>query len=364
MKRRTFIMGGLGSALSLPLLGAMKQEKFDAAAAALAKAVEEGRLHAASLCVRHGKDEFVRSFGAAKTPDAMLLLASITKTMTAAALMTLVDREKLRLEDPVSKVLPEFSAGPRDRITLRQLLTHVSGLPDQLPENQALRKGHATLAQFVEATVRTPLLFEPGARFSYSSMGILLASEVGRRITGLDFRDVVDRAVFQPLEMKRSALGLGRFARDEMIRNQVERAAPEAGSGDSSAKDWDWNSPYWRELGSPWGGAHGSAPDVARFFAEFLHPTERMLKPDAARRMVTNHNAEGIVPRGLGFSLGARAGSPGCSEKTFGHSGSTGTLAWADPATDTVFVVLTTLPASVQPHPLRAASDLVAKALS
>ena len=357
MKRMT-------SALSLPLLGAMKQEKFDAAAAALAKATEEGRLHAASLCVRHGKDEFARSFGAAKTPEAMLLLASITKTMTAAAVMTLVDREKLRLEDPVSRVIPEFSAGPRDRITLRQLLTHVSGLPDQLPENQALRKGHATLDRFVEATVRTPLLFEPGARFSYSSMGILLASEMARRITGMDFRDVVDRTVFQPLEMKRSALGLGRFARDEMVRNQVERAAPEAGAGDSSAKDWDWNSSYWRELGSPWGGAHGSAPDVARFFAEFLHPTERMLKPDTARRMVTNHNAEGVVPRGLGFSLGARSGSPGCSEKTFGHSGSTGTLAWADPATDTVCVVLTTLPASVQPHPLRAASDLVAKAVS
>jgi CubicO group peptidase (beta-lactamase class C family) len=364
MNRRTFVMGGLGSALSVPLLGAMRQEKFDAAAAALAKAVEEGKVHAASLCVRHGKEEFARAFGAAKTPDAMLLLASITKTLTAAAVLTLVDREKLRLEDPVSKFIPEFSAGPRSRVTLVQLLTHVSGLPDQVPENAALRKSHAPLSQFVEATVRVPLLFEPGARFSYSSMGILLASEIARRVTGSDFRDVVDRAVFQPLEMKRSSLGLGKFPREEMIRNQVERAAPESGAGDPSAKDWDWNSVYWRELGAPWGGAHGSAPDVARFFAEFLHPTERMLKPDSVRRMVTNHNAEGIVPRGLGFSLGTRAGSPGCSEKTFGHSGSTGTLAWADPATDTVCVVLTTLPASVQPHPLRAASDLVAKAVS
>src|SRR5436190_9402687 len=364
MNRRTFVMGGLGSAFSVPLLGAMRQGKFDAAAAVLAKAVEEGTVRAAALCVRHGKDEVSRSFGAAKTPDAPFLLASITKTMTAAALLTLVDREKLRLEDPVSKVLPEFSAGPRSRITLLQLLTHVSGLPDQLPENQALRKSHATLAQFVDAAVRTPLLFEPGARFSYSSMGILLASEIARRVSGSDFREFMDCAVFQPLAMTRSALGLGRFAREELVPNQVERAAPEAGAGDPSAKEWDWNSAYWRELGAPWGGAHGSAPDVARFFAEFLHPTERMLKPDTARRAVTNHNADGIVPRGLGFSLGTRAGSPGCSDRTFGHSGSSGTLAWADPASDTVCVVLTTLPASVQPHPLRAASDLVAKAVS
>jgi CubicO group peptidase (beta-lactamase class C family) len=90
-----------------------------------------------------------------------------------------------------------------------------------------------------------------------------------------------------------------------------------------------------------------------------------MMKPDTARLMIRNHNGDGIVPRGLGFSVGRGSGSPGCSEKTYGHSGSSGTLAWADPATDTVCVVLTTLPgAAAKPHPLRVASDLVAKAVS
>jgi CubicO group peptidase (beta-lactamase class C family) len=361
MDRRTFLVGGLGSAV----LSAMKQERFDLAAAALARAAEEGKVRAASLCVLHGKDRFARSFGAAASPDAVFLLASITKTLTAAAVLTLVDREKLRLDDPVSKFIPEFSEGPRRRITLSQLLTHVSGLPDQLPENPALRKRHASLADFAAAAVATPLLFDPGARFSYSSMGILLASEAARRLAGLDFAELVDGAVFQPLEMKRSAMGLGRFKLEDVILNQVEKAAPESGAGDPTAKEWDWNSPYWRGLGAPWGGAHGSAPDVARFFAEFLRPTDRMMKPETARLMVRNHNADGITPRGLGFSLGARAGSPGCSAKTYGHSGSTGTLAWADPVTDTVCVVLTTLPAgAVSPHPLRVASEAVAKAVS
>jgi len=351
--------------MSIPLLGAVRREKFEDAAGVLSKAADEGRIHAASLCVRHGKDIFARSFGAAKSPEAMFLLASITKTLTAAAVMTLVDRDKLRLDDPVSNYIPEFSTGPRGRITLAQLLTHVSGLPDQLPENQALRKSHAALAEFVGAAVRTPLLFEPGAKYSYSSMGILLASEVARRITGTDFLQFVDRAVFQPLEMSRSVLGLGRFKLEEVVRNQVEKAAPESGAGDPSAKEWDWNSPYWRALGAPWGTAHSSAPDVARFFAEFLHPTDRMMKPDTARLMVKNHHPEGFVPRGLGFAAGSKSGSPGCSEKTFGHSGSSGTLAWADPATDTVCVVLTTLPGgAASPHPLRVASDLVAKAVS
>ena len=89
------------------------------------------------------------------------------------------------------------------------------------------------------------------------------------------------------------------------------------------------------------------------------------MKPDTARLMVKNHNPERFAPRGLGFAAGSKSGSPGCSEKTFGHSGSSGTLAWADPATDTVCVVLTTLPgAAATPHPLRVASDLVAKAVS
>jgi CubicO group peptidase (beta-lactamase class C family) len=361
MDRRTFLLG----ALSAPVLSAMKREKFDDAAAVLAKAAADGKIRAASLCVRHGKEEYARAFGEAKSPEAMFLLASITKTLTAAAVLTLVDKDQLRLDDPVVKHLPEFSAESRSKITVLQLLTHTSGLPDQLPENAALRRAHSSLADFVTATVRTPLLFEPGKRFSYSSMGILLASEIARRISGSSIHDLVDRAVFQPLEMKRSAMGLGRFKLEDVILNQVDHAAPEAGAGDPTAKEWDWNSPWWRSLGAPWGAAHASAPDVARFFAEFLHPTERMMKPETARLMVKNHHAEGITPRGLGFAMGARSASPGCSEKTFSHSGSSGTFAWADPATDTVCVVLTTLPGgALSPHPLRIAADLVAKAVS
>lgn len=365
MDRRTFLVQGFGAALSAPLLGAFRQEKFDAAADVLTSATARGQLSAASLCVWHGKGKFVRAFGTATSPDAPFLLASVTKTLTAAALMTLVDRGRLRLDDPVSKFLPEFSGEPRQKITLSHLLTHTSGLPDQLPENRALRSSHATLGQFVEATVRTPLLFEPGEKYSYSSMGILLASEMARRITSTDFAEFLDKSVFGPLEMKHSALGLGRFKLEEIVRNQTDHAAPESGAGDPTAKEWDWNSPYWRALGAPWGTAHCSAPDVARFYGEFLHPTDRMMRSETALLMVKNHNPPGFTPRGLGFATGRQSGSPGCSEKTYGHSGSSGTLAWADPATDTVCVVLTTLPGgAAKPHPLRVASDLVAKAAS
>ena len=81
--------------------------------------------------------------------------------------------------------------------------------------------------------------------------------------------------------------------------------------------------------------------------------------------MLRNHNRGGLRPRGLGSSIDATAGSGACSEKTFGHSGATVTLAWADPATDTICVVLTTLPGrAANPHPRRLASDRVAEAVA
>ncbi len=180
-------------------------------------------------------------------------------------------------------------------------------------------------------------------------------------ISGIDILKLVDRTVFQPLKMARSAQGLGRFKLEDMVPCQTDRAAPEAGGGDPRAKEWDWNSPYWRSLGAPWGGTHASAPDVATFFAEFLNEAGAAIKPETARLMVRNHNPAGLTPRGLWLNVGAAAGSAGCSARTFGHTGSTGTIAWTDPATQTICVLPTSLPArAVQPHPRDLAANAVA----
>jgi beta-lactamase class C len=97
--------------------------------------VDAGILEAATLYVRiEGKVE-LRSFGKADSADAIFLLASISKPMTATGLMVLMDRGELRMSDKVMKFIPEFSEGDRSEITIQQLLTHTSGLPDQLPEN-------------------------------------------------------------------------------------------------------------------------------------------------------------------------------------------------------------------------------------
>jgi len=346
-----------------PVLAALRKERLDDAGDVLAKAIASGQVASAVLHVRQRETSFTRTFGKVRSGEAMFLLGSITKPICVTALMTLFDRGEFRLDDALKKFIPQFTANGRDEVTMRHLLTNVSGLPDQLPENDALRKKHAGLGEFVEPAIRTPLLFAPGARYQYSSMGILLATHVAELISGKTILEFTDRAVFQPLGMKHSILGLGKLTLDDVVPCQTEHAAPEAGAGDPAARDWDWNSPYWRKLGAPWGGAHASAPDLARFLDEFLSARGVVIKPETAKLMTSNQNGAGITPRGLGLNVGSAAGSRGCSERTFGHTGSTGTLAWADPATETTCVVLTSLPArAVEPHPRDLAAAQVAAA--
>jgi len=352
---------GIAIGLGAPVFAALRRERMDEAVETLARATREGQVAAAVLHVVQRENSFTRSFGKATSADAMFLLGSISKPISATALMTLFDRGEFKLDDLVKKFLPQFVQDHRDEVTIRHLLTHVSGLPDQLAENNELRSKHAPLSEFVEHAIRTPLQFVPGSKYQYSSMAILLAARVAELIGGTDILTLVDRAVLQPLKMQRSAQGLGRFRLQDMVSCQTEHAAPESGGGDPRAKDWDWNSPWWRKFGAPWGGTHASGPDLAKFLGEFLNETGACLKPETARLMVQNSNSPGLTPRGLGWSVGSSAGSKGCSEKTFGHTGSTGTIAWADPVTRTLCVVLTSLPArAMQPHPRDLAADAVA----
>lgn len=363
MKRRGLLQAGLGFVMGAPLVAALSRKKLDIAEEVLQSATDSHQVTAAALYVRHRDEVVAKSFGAAKTIDASFLLASISKPITVAAVMTLMDAGEFKLNDPVRKFLPTFRGDGRNKITMQQLFTHNSGLPDQLPENSRLRAAHAPLSEFVNAALRTPLLFGPGTKFGYSSMAILLASEVARRITGQPIATLVDERVCRPLGLKHTALGIGQLDKDRLVRCQVEDAAPESGSGDVTTKSWDWNSDYWRKLGVPWGGAHGSAGDVGRFLDAFLHPRGNLLRPETCRLMIRNHNPPNMRPRGLGFDLGSRLTGPDRKD-VFGHTGSTGTLCWADPKSDSVCVVLTTLPGrAVKSHPRSVASGHVAKAV-
>jgi CubicO group peptidase (beta-lactamase class C family) len=352
--RRQFIGAALatgwGAAVARAATGEMKSSRLDEADRAIAARIATGDVSAAALLVRRSGTEFARAYGAARL-DTPFLVASITKPMTASAVLWLRDRGKLDLADPVRRHLPEFTGGgDRERVTLRHLLTHTSGLPDMLPDNVALRQRHAPLADFVSRACAAPLAFPPGTRVSYQSMGYLLLGTIAERLSGRPLPALLRDELFTPLGMAGASLGLG----GRRIADTAQCQVP--------PHDWEWNSAYWRNLGAPWGGAHATAGDVARFLEHFTSDAAGPLTPATRREMRAAQTAGLNQGWGLGWRRGTEAFAPACSAETFGHSGSTGVLAWRDPAVDLTFVLLTTKPAAESNRTLISpVSELVAR---
>ena len=351
----------------------MSSACLERASAQLDAAIDAGQISAASLLVaRRGTVVFGRGYGrmrpeAGAPPveaDSIFLLASITKPVTACALMRLVDGGMVSLDDPVDAYLPEFTGGKRDKVRVRHLLSHISGMPDMLPENTALRQAHEPLSEFVRRALRTPLLFVPTTAFRYQSKGILLAAEIVERVSGKRLRDFEQEEIFAPLGMGRSVLGLDDLPLGETVwcGTSVEE--------DEEQRSWGWNTRYWRDLGAPWGGMHSTGLDLAILLQTLLNGGAyrgyRMLSRAAVEAMTRDQNGALNAPWGLGWGL---ANSPVwnyfgelVAPSTFGHTGATGTVAWADPTRQLLCVVLTNLMVA-DGHLLRRVSNAVAAAV-
>jgi CubicO group peptidase (beta-lactamase class C family) len=331
----------------------MSQARLDRVSELIRAEVASGRLGAASIIVaRHGHVVLHQGFGRLSRapdspsvqPDSVYFVASPTKALTACAVMLLVERGQVALSDPAQHYIPEFTGGGREDIRLRDLLRHTSGLPDMLPENIDLRRAHAPLSEFVRRTITTPLLFPPGSQFRYQSMGILLAGDIVERVTKTRLPEFEQKEIFQPLDMKNSALGMGKFdLADTVIVD------PEPGWPAADEANFGQNSLYWREMGQPWCGMHSTTTDYAILLETFLnggvYAGKQVFSKATVEAMTTNQNTELHAPWGLGWSLGRAVANNEfgdlISEKTFGHSGGNGTVAWADPQTQVVCVILT-----------------------
>lgn len=380
---KLFVTGVLGASLfaqlkpDSPAAAGMSPSQLERASGLIQTEVESGRVGAAAILVaRDGRVVLHRGFGRLSpapgarpmSPDSVFLLASITKPVTACSLMLLVERGLVSLGDPVSRYLPGLTGGERDKVQVRDLLRHTSGLPDMLPENIELRRAHAPLSEFVRHTYVTPLLFSPQSEFRYQSMGILLAAEIVERLSGMKLRDFEKKEIFDPLGMKDSSLGLGGRRISDLVRCAT---TPEADPADDER--FGANSLYWRDMGHPWGGMHSSTTDLAVLLQTFLdggaYAGKRVFSPATVSSMTSDQNAELRAPWGLGWALGRshawNAFGDLVSERTFGHAGATGTMAWADPQTKLLCVILTNRAYSVDDgRLLRLVSNTVAASVN
>ena len=337
-------------------------ERLQRAYDLLERWTQTGRVPGAALGVGRGAvANEPRSFGRqgpgpadpAIRPDALFLVASITKPVTATAVMLLVERGVLALDDRVAEIIPAFAQNGKQEVRVRTFLTHTSGLPDMPPENEALRAAHAPLQAFIDATVRLPLSFPPGTQVQYQSMGIALLAEVVHQVAGRSLAEFLRSEVFQPLGMHDTTLG---STPEKEARIAAIRVSPE-----QQATDWNWNTPYWRRLGAPWGGLITSPADFARFCRMMLHGGQldgvRVLGPATVRAMTGNQLATmPLVPEeerrcrpwGLGWRLNWQGHSANFGDllgpRTYGHWGASGTLCWLDPDADAYAILFTTQP--------------------
>lgn len=304
--------------------------------------------------------------------DAMFLMASITKPVVYMAAMMLVERGRLNLSDPVIRYVPEFAAHKKGDVLVGHLFTHTSGLPDMLPNNAQLRREHAPLKRFLDGAIQdTVLMFKPGTKLSYQSMGTAVVAEIIQRLSGKAIADFLRQEIFGPLGLRSTALGSKGFPRERLVRVQVP---------DYQANtDFDWNSEYWQQLGAPWGGLFSTPEDFAVLCQLMLSGGAwagvRLLSPAAVTMMTTNRlndlpDLPEPVRRTQPWGLGWRMNHPGTpaswgdllGRHVFGHTGATGTMVWMDPRTKGFCVLLTSAIREKAPWRLVHLSNAVAAA--
>jgi beta-lactamase class C len=294
--------------------------------------------------------------GFAVEPDTLFPLASVTKPIAAATVMHLVDTGVVSLDEPVGRLVPEFRAGPepgaeganpglerlRASIGARQLLCHVSGLPEDLAPRDSRYEEIVDIDSVIDQMCRLPLVSAPGAELRYSNAGYGVLARLAERTGGQPFWQLARDHVLDPL-------GLHDIVPDPDAR-VLARVAHLTDTSHVGTDVETYNSAYWRSLALPWGGLFGTPRDAVRFAAAFLPSGERVLSAAASHLMTVDQTMG--VPGGVGsakvqwnpgrWGLGwevkgeKRRHWTGdlTSARTFCHFGRAGTLLWGDPERD------------------------------
>jgi CubicO group peptidase (beta-lactamase class C family) len=311
-----------------------------------------------TLVMRNGKLVHFEAVGSADmarerpmSRDAVFEIASMTKPITATAVMILQDEGKLAVNDPVSKYIPKFKDvrigdhPPAREITIRDLMTHTSGIGSLRAKNHG---EDVSLRETAEQIAAEPLQFEPGSKWRYSE-GITVCGAIIEIVSGKPYAEFLKERVFTPLGMIDTT-----FNPDAAQRLRLATMYHRTERGDLEAIKMPFlpADPAHPKTPYPSGGLFSTASDMARFYQMILNGGEldgkRIVSRDAVEQMThvqTGEIVTGFTP-GNGWGLGwclirepqrvTKMLSPG----TFGHGGAFGTQGWIDPKRKMIVILL------------------------
>ncbi len=317
--------------------------KLAAIDTAVAAAIAEKKIPGGVLWVERAGEVYSKTYGqralvpapAATTADTIYDAASLTKVVaTTTAVMQLVEQGKLVLDAPVARYLPAFGAKGKDRITVRHLMTHMSGLRSGIPATPAWSGVPAA----IERACAEELRHAPESQFLYSDINFIVLGELVRLASGQPLDVYTREKVFGPLKMTDAGFlppreKLARIAPTELVDGTMIHGVV--------------HDPTSRRMGGVAGhaGVFGTTADLARFARMIVNGGEldgmRILRPETVAAM-TRAQYDGNDRRGLGWDIDTRYSTPRGrwfpSGTSFGHTGWTGTSLWIEPATRT-FVI-------------------------
>jgi CubicO group peptidase (beta-lactamase class C family) len=340
------LRGAEPSAPQLPGVQAALQAEIDAhhAAGVVTLVMRDGKLlhHAAA-----GHADLEKQVP--MSTDSVFWIASMTKSVSATTIMTLVDEGRLSLDEPASNWLPELAQAkladgkaPARSITLRDLLSHTSGLA--FPPRKATDGVHS-LKGYTAELVAAPLSFEPGSNYEYG-FGITVAGRIAEIVTGTPFDVLVRERILDPLEMRDTS-----FHPDDRLRARFARTYTTEEEGPRLTAAYNpfvTSDAGVRRTTEPSGGLFSTAADMAKFYQMILAggvtpKGRRIISQAAIAEMTAPHSAGGKV---LNYALGWQCNQPekiaiaGTSPRAFGHGGAFGTHGWIDPETKVVTVLM------------------------
>ena len=328
---------------------------------AVAAAIEAGETPGAVvLAARHGRIVYCKAFGKrslqprieAMTTDTIFDLSSLTKVVaTAPSILLLAENGRLRLEDKAKRYLPNFSGGGKDGITLRQLLTHYSGLQADFDLSRPWSGYQAGLEELWKIGTAS----EPGKEFIYSDLNFIALGDIVRVVSGKGLDAFAREHIFEPLGMKDTffqppATMIPRIAPTETRRNTLRylRGQSTGTSLDVMLRGEVHDPTAWRMEGvTGHAGVFSSIRDLAVYAQMLLdmgaYPGGRLLSSLTVRAMTSPQSPTGSPQiRGYGWDIESTYSSPrgDIFREGYGHTGFSGTSLWIHPPTESFVIIL------------------------